>query len=377
MSAIDVGLVVPPNGRPDELKQLLQLSKLSGVRTLLLWDHWQDFYPRWLWNTELTWFAEDRESPHEYLDVFTALGYLAGQKPGRVQIGTGVTEILRRHPVGLAQAALTLSHMTKRPPILGIGAGERMNTEPYGIPFQAPVSRLEEAVEIVKTCMTNGDSIDYDGDHFQLDDAVMDLAPPPGREPEVWLAAHGPRMLDITGRHADGWLPTFEPDPSLYEKGRREIEAAAASVDRSIDTFTWSLQTPLVLAPTDTEAESLLDESLAARFIAVASAPAEAWERAGADHPFGSGWRGFVDVVSEAIEPGDIRSAMDRVPSEILRAGSVWGSVETVVGKVRELGEAGLNHVAFLPASATLSKRLFRYFGTNFWRVVRKLRRTG
>ena len=47
---------------------------------------------------------------------------------GRMRIGVAVTEMLRRHPVMVAQAALTLSELTKRPLILGVGAGERLNT---------------------------------------------------------------------------------------------------------------------------------------------------------------------------------------------------------------------------------------------------------
>ena len=35
----------------------------------------------------------------------------------------------------------------------------------------------------------------------------MDLEPPPGRTPQIWVAAHGPRMLQLTGRYSDGWLP--------------------------------------------------------------------------------------------------------------------------------------------------------------------------
>lgn len=371
---VDVGLVVPPNGKPRELNQLLGLTRLSGGRTLLLWDHWQDFYPRWLWSTELSWFAEDRSSPHEYLDVFTALGYLAGRRTGRVRIGTGVTETLRRHPVAVAQAALTLSHLARQSPIIGIGAGERENTEPYGIPFEKPVSRLEEAIHIIKACWDETRSFDYDGDHFQLDGAVMDLVPPAGREPELWLASHGPRMLQLTGRYADGWFPTFEPDPVLYEQKREKIESAAIEGGRNLETFTWSLQAPLVLAPTDEEAESVLRESLAARYIAVAAFPAEMWERVGADHPFGPEWRGIIDVIPEELEQGDLRSAMDNVPFEIIRQGAIWGSVKTVVDKVQKLGQAGLNHIAFIPSSAAESKRLFRYFGTNLWRITRRLR---
>jgi alkanesulfonate monooxygenase SsuD/methylene tetrahydromethanopterin reductase-like flavin-dependent oxidoreductase (luciferase family) len=68
------------------------------------------------------------------------LGSLAGCA-GRVRIGTAVTDVVRRHPVMVAQAATTLAELTTRPPILGVGAGEGLNLDPYGLGSPTPVSR--------------------------------------------------------------------------------------------------------------------------------------------------------------------------------------------------------------------------------------------
>jgi phthiodiolone/phenolphthiodiolone dimycocerosates ketoreductase len=374
MDSIDVGLVIPPNRRPDELRQLMRLGRLSGVRTFLLWDHWQDFVPSWLWDNDYSWSTKGRASPHEYLDVFTALGYLAGRGTGRVQIGTGVTDVLRRHPISVAQAALTLAQVTKRAPVIGIGAGERENTEPYGIPFNQPVGHLEEALHIIRECLDGSQPIDFHGQHYQLDGAVMDLTSPNGCTPELWLASHGPRMLRLAGRYADGWFPTFEADPVLYEQGRRAIEASAEESGRDLSDFTWSFQCTVGLAPTDDEAEASVRESPAAQYVAVAVANAESWHRAGADHPFGPDWRGFIEVVPGEISRSELRSAMDQVPAEVMQQLFVYGSPKTVAERIKQLGGAGLNHVTVLPISPLFSKRLYRYFAANLWRVVRELR---
>lgn len=63
-----------------------------------------------------------------------------------MRLGIGVTEPIRRHPMILAQAALTLAHMSQRPPILGLGSGERLGAEPCGLDFSRNVGRLEEAL---------------------------------------------------------------------------------------------------------------------------------------------------------------------------------------------------------------------------------------
>ena len=112
----------------------------------MLIDHFQNVFPSVIWDRELTWLAAQRPTPHEFFDYQVLLGYLA-PRVGRMRLGVGVTEPIRRHPVLITQAMMTLSHLTKRAPILGIGAGERMNIDPYGLdPFQ-PVTRLEEALQ--------------------------------------------------------------------------------------------------------------------------------------------------------------------------------------------------------------------------------------
>ena len=91
--------------------------------------------------------------PHEHFDYQALLGYLAG-RTRHLRLGVGVAEPIRRHPVLIAQTMLTVAQMTKTAPILGIGAGERMNIDPYGLDFSHPVGRLEEALQIIRLCFS-------------------------------------------------------------------------------------------------------------------------------------------------------------------------------------------------------------------------------
>src|SRR5213593_2481021 len=141
----------------------MRLFKLMGVDSLLLPDHYLSFVPRSVWNPESTPAARLVPSTDAFFDPFVMMGMMA-TRYRRVRIGTGVTETFRRHPVTLAQAFVTVDHMTGGRAILGIGNGERENTEPYGIPFTRRVSRLEEALTIIRKLWdSGGEPVSVDG----------------------------------------------------------------------------------------------------------------------------------------------------------------------------------------------------------------------
>ena len=218
---IATGMYAPPNLPMSDIRMLTAMARLDHLDSLFVYDHFQDFYPTALWDRDFTWAARRVRSPHALFEYQTLLGSLAA-RAGRMQLGVGVTKPIGRHPVLIAQAALTLAHLTKRAPILGIGTGERMNIEPYGLPGTHAVDRIEEALQIIRRCFTSQGPIDFAGKHFRLERAVMDLEPPPGRTPEIWIAAHGLRMLQLTGRYGDGWLPIIG---SVTSPGGLPIEA--------------------------------------------------------------------------------------------------------------------------------------------------------
>lgn len=373
MVRISVGVGTSTGPDPGVYRGLLRLGRLVGMDSLVFFDHLQDFTPRAVWRSSgFSWLAESQVSPHAQAEPFVFLANLA-RSAGRVRLGVGVTETMRHHPVTIAQSAVTLAMMTKRRPILGLGAGERMNTEPYGIPFDRPVSRFEEGIQIIRRCLDQPGSLDFAGRFFSLDSAPFDLSAPVGK-PEVWVAAHGPRMLRITGRYADGWLPALGSSPARYEDCLRVVHESARQAGRDPAAITPSLQIGMVLAPTTKEAAEALHSRNTA-FHAVASGSPEAWRAAGVEHPLGPSYRGFVDLVPETLDIGLLETAMENVPDEVLQKAYLWGTVDDVVTAIRELGDAGLRHISLIPSSYPISKRLANYIWRAFPSLVRRLRR--
>ncbi len=351
-------------------------AMVGAARTLRLdsvWvvDHFLGFIPRVLWDKEMSWLAKPGSRPHAYFDYQVVLGHLA-RRAGSLQIGVGVTEPIRRHPVLIAQSFMTLAHLTRKPPILGIGSGERENVTPYGLDFSYSVSRLEEALEVIRLCFDSDGPFDYAGRFFDLHGAVMDLKPPPGRVPEIWVAAHGPRMLELTGRFGDGWYPTFPMQPGEFAEKLATIHAAATKVGRDPQRIVAGMQVFVMVASTRAEARVLL-RSKAARFVGLLASD-EIWQKAGLSHPLGEGFKGMIDFVPESYSREELDDAIAAVPIELLEESGVWGTPADVIRKVRALGDAGLRHAVLVPASALVSRASARFTLKSLPGLTRRLR---
>lgn len=353
------------------MRAMVQAARALRLDSFTVWDHFQDLFPESLWDTEFSWLARDSDSPHELFDFQTILGYLAA-RAGRLRLGVAVTEPTRRHPVLLAQAMLTLAHMTKRPPILGIGSGEAENIVPYGLPFDQPVGRLDEALQILRMCLDSSGPLHFQGQHFNLDHAFMDVPVPEDRKPRIWVAAHGPRMLRLTGQYGDGWYPTVIATPEDYASGLATVRAAALTAGRVAERIVPAFQPHIVVAPSMDEARHMLD-SKPMRLVAIL-APAAIWEQQGQQHPFGSHFRGLIDYIPSNYTRAELEDALAAVPMEIAAESIIWGTPERITDRLRDFGEAGLRYAIIEVVSAAVSPKAAAYSLVALRKISRELR---
>lgn len=371
MAGLTVGLNIgtsPPLARN---RLMTRLARLIGADSVWIVDHFTGWFPQELWTPEFTWLARGEGSGDAYFDWQVLAGYVAGRNPN-LPLGVGVTEPIRRHPVLLAQAALTISHMSRRPFILGLGAGEAENTEPYGLSFSRPVSRLEEALQLIRLCFDSRGPVDFAGEFYRLDRAILDLAPGLGGIPEIWIAAHGPRMLELTARYGDGWYPTIPISPDEYRNALGAIRSGAAGLGRDGAGITAALLALYVAAPDEKTARRWLAHP-AVRFLALL-APDRVWQKSGLTHPLGVGFRGMVDFVPARHGIAEIEAAIASVPAEMMSDYLLWGTPNQVVHQLRELGDAGLEHVVLAPVAGLVSRRALAYTARTLPGMVRRLR---
>jgi len=371
---LTVGMLVGAQPPLRRIGIMVRTARVAGFDVAWMVDHFQGFVPQVIWDRRFSFLANPEGTPHAYFDYQALAGYLAS-RAGRMQLAVGVTEPLRRHPVLLAQWAMTLAHMTRQPPILGIGAGEAENVVPYGLDFTQPVGRLEEALQIIRRCFTSHGSFDFAGEHLVMNGAVMDLAPPRGRTPQIWIAAHGPRMLRLTGRYGDGWYPTLPYTPQTYAAALAVIRHSAAAAGRRPEEVVAGWQVFMVIGKDEAAARRLLDHR-AIRFTALL-APDSTWREHGVAHPLGEGFRGLVDFIPQRYTRKELDAAMAKVTVDLVAETAMWGTPETVYASVRDFVDVGLRHVVFAPASALVSPGDAVFTLRSMIGLARRLRRDG
>jgi phthiodiolone/phenolphthiodiolone dimycocerosates ketoreductase len=333
------GTIMPP---VDGLLKNARRVEEKGYDSIWWPDHLMGWYPQSIWTPDVTPLANFQQNPDIFLDPVACIAAV-GVHTERVQLGTSVTEPIRRHPAMVANEWLSLSHLSKGRAVLGIGCGEAENITPYGLDFSRAVSRFEEALAIIRLLWENDDPVDFDGSFWTLRDAVIGMGAYGGRFPPIWVGAHGPRMLDITGRYADGWLPTHVPTPQDYADGLARIKRAATAAGRDAGAFTPGLWNYTIVAEDHEECHRIADQPLPK--INMLVLPSSAYEERGYTHPLGEGFYGIRDFIPAHYGKDEILKALDSIPEDMVHDYTVHGTPDELVALVRSYEAVGLEHV--------------------------------
>jgi len=316
----------------------------AGYDSIWWPDHLMSWVPDSIWTPDIVELAIAQENPHVFFETLCTIA-VAAWNTNRILLGPSVTETFRRHPAMLAQAFLTLDHISKGRVILGIGAGEGENVTPYGIEWDKPVSRLEESLKIIRLLWENRKKVDFNGKFWKLKDAVLGLEPyEKGKYPPIWIGAHRPKMFEITGRLADGWLPAT-PDIEFYKDGFRIIRESAKKANRDPEEITPALWSYAVLDEDHDECLRMLETPLAKNYML--TLPNETFERYGVQHPLGKNYYGLIEYIPTRYDRKTILEALEKVPRKMCEDYYMWGTPDEVISKIEKFAKVGMKHFVF------------------------------
>lgn len=152
-------------------------------------------------------------------DAATPLAFIAARTQ-RIKLGTAVLQIPARTPAMTAMTAMTIDRLSNGRFMLGLGvSGPQVVEGWHGRPYGKPLGVTREYVEIIRKMLARTDPVTYDGEFYQLPftgegssglgKPIKIMSKPKNPNLPIYIAAIGPKNVELTAEIADGWLPVF------------------------------------------------------------------------------------------------------------------------------------------------------------------------
>ena len=214
MSSMTFGVGLFPTEPLPKIVELARLSEELGFSHI------------WIGDSHLIW-----------REAYVNLGAVA-VNTSKIKLGTGVTNPLTRHPSVIASAFATVEEMAPGRCAVGIGLGDS-SVETMGIK-PARMDFFENAVQQMRSLFTGGE--------FALETGKIHLNHPVGKNIPIYVAASGPKMLELAGRIADGVIALVGIDPVYLRQARERIEAGARASGRKLEDLHIVLWVPCAVS---------------------------------------------------------------------------------------------------------------------------------
>jgi F420-dependent oxidoreductase-like protein len=281
-------------------------------------------------------------------DGVAPLAFVAARTT-KLVLGTGILQISARAPSMTAMTALTLAALSKGRFILGLGAsGPQVVEGLQGQSFARPLQRMRETVEIVRMAM-RGEKLEYAGEIHRLprpggEGKALRLAQPPNLSIPIYLATLSPKMLELTGELADGWLGTsFTPEHA--DAHLDHLRRGAEKAGRSLADLEICVQAAVGFASDPGALIQSRKPYLAFTLGAMGSAKTNFYNAA-----YQRG--GFADAAAEVQRlwlEGKREEAARRVPDEMVMQSALLGSEDAVRERIRAYRRAGVGMLTLGP----------------------------
>lgn len=178
---------------------------------------------------------QDHPYNRAHLDAMTLIG-MGLARTERVRFFPDVATLSLRPPAMLANQAVTLDLLGNGRFELGLGSGAYWDAiVAMGGPRRTPgeaFASMDEAIDILRAAFDGARSVDHAGAIYQIHG--WRPGPAPAHQIGIWLGVYGPRALGLTGRKADGWIPSLAyVPPAAARRSMEKIDTAAISAGRN------------------------------------------------------------------------------------------------------------------------------------------------
>jgi F420-dependent oxidoreductase-like protein len=301
----------------------------------------------------VVWAAEAYGS-----DTVTMLAWMAGQTE-RIDLGAAVMQIPARTPAMTAMTAATLDTLSGGRFRLGLGvSGPQVSEGWHGVRFAKPLGRTREYVDVVRLALAR-QPVSYQGEHYELPlpggaGKALKLGFHPLRaDIPVYLAAVGPKNLELAGEIADGWLAVFFA-PDAAGDHLDHIRTGRAKAGKDLTGFDVVASVPVVIGD-DLDACADVIRPYAALYVGGMGSREQNFYNALAVR---MGYADEAKVVQDLYLSRRPREAAAAVPRDFIERTSIIGTRERVAERIREYAAAGVGTLSISPYVGDLKSGL-------------------
>jgi len=295
-------------------------------------------------------------------DAATVLTWVAAQT-SRIHVGSAVFQIPARSAAMTAMTAATLDTLSGGRFRLGLGvSGPQVSEGWHGVRFDKPLARTLDYVAVVRKALAR-EEVAYQGEHIVLPlpdgpGKALRLTVRPVREQvPLYLAAVGPKNLELCGRIADGWQGVFfSPEHSgatldALRAGRRQ---AGHDGDEPLDGFDVMTSTPVVVGNDPKACADLLRGYYALYIGGMGSREKNFYHQLATRMGFGE----QADRVQDHFLAKEHREAMAAVPFEMIDASALLGPPGRIAERIGSYAQAGITTLSVATRAPSLQDRL-------------------
>ena len=301
----------------------------------------------------VVWAAEAYGS-----DAATVLTWIAAQTT-QIDVGSAVFQIPGRTPANTAMTAATLDSLSGGRFRLGLGvSGPQVSEGWHGVRFTKPLQRTREYVSIVRMALAR-QRVTFDGEFFTLPlpdgpGKALTLTVHPVREHiPLYLAAIGPKNLELAGEIADGWLAIFF-SPEQAADSMAHIAAGRERAGLTLDGFDVVPSVPVAFGDDIEQCANTIRPYASLYIGGMGSKEMNFYNQLASR----MGFEAEADDIQAKYMSKDYRGAAGAVPLGFIDQTSLIGPRERVRDRLAAYAEAGVTTLTITPSAQSLDERL-------------------
>src|SRR4029453_13716509 len=282
-------------------------------------------------------------------DAPSMLARIAGQTH-RIVLGAAVMQIPARTPAMTAMTAATIDALSGGRFRLGLGvSGPQVSEGWHGVRYGKPLARTREYVDIVRLALARK-PVAYDGEHYTLPlpdgpgKALRLGFHPPREHIPIYLAAVGPKNLELAGEIADGWLAIFFA-PDAAGEYLQHIERGRAKIGEGLLGFDVAPSVPVVIGDDLAACADVLRPNAALYVGGMGSREQNFYNQLAVR----MGYADAAQTVRELYLDRRARDAAVAVPQEFIERTSIIGNKTQSTERIRQYAAAGVGTLSVSP----------------------------